>query len=61
MFRINARDTNLIKISQANEISRLITKGAITLEEAKEKLEKIYIAKRDSSLLQGICSSNDRY
>lgn len=50
MFRINARDTNLIKISQANEISRLITKGAITLEEAKEKLEKIYVAKRDSSL-----------
>ena len=27
IFRINSRDTNLIKISQANEISRLITKG----------------------------------
>ena len=26
IFRINSRDTNLIKISQTNEISRLITK-----------------------------------
>ena len=51
IFRINSRDTNLIKISQTNEISRLITKGAITLEEAKLKLENIYVAKRDSSLL----------
>lgn len=50
MFRIKTRDTNLIKISQANEISRLITKGTMGLEEAKEKLEKIYVAKRDSSL-----------
>ena len=58
MFRINARDTNLIKISQANEISRLITKGAITLEEAKEKLEKIYVAKRDSSPLKGFAAAN---
>ena len=32
IFRINSRDTNLIKISQTNEISRLITKGAITLK-----------------------------
>ena len=30
IFRINSRDTNLIKISQANEISRLITKGDIS-------------------------------
>ena len=51
IFRINSRDTDLIKISQTNEISRLITKGAITLEEAKLKLENIYVAKRDSSLL----------
>lgn len=35
IFRINSRDTNLIKISQANEISRLITKGDISLEDAK--------------------------
>ena len=51
IFRINSRDTNLIKISQTNEISRLITKGAITLEEAKLKLENIYCSKLDSSLL----------
>ncbi|HEI3024019.1 TPA: threonine/serine exporter ThrE family protein [Staphylococcus aureus] len=41
IFRITSRDTNLIKISQANEIS---------LAEAKTQLEKIYVAKRDSSL-----------
>lgn len=58
IFRINSRDTNLIKISQTNEISRLITKGAITLEEAKLKLENIYVAKRDSSLLfKGIAAA----
>ena len=58
IFRINSRDTNLIKISQANEISRLITKGDISLEDAKERLEKIYIAKRDSSLtLKGIAAA----
>ena len=50
IFRINSRYESH-KISQTNEISRLITKGAITLEEAKLKLENIYVAKRDSSLL----------
>ena len=41
IFRINSRDTNLIKISQA-----------------KERLEKIYIAKRDSSLtFKGIAAA----
>ena len=38
--------------------SHLITKGAITLEEAKLKLENIYVAKRDSSLLfKGIAAA----
>ena len=45
IFRITSRDTNLIKISQANKISR-----EISLAEAKTQLEKIYVAKRDSSL-----------
>ncbi len=35
LYRIKTRDTNLIKISQANEISRQITNGTMTLEEAK--------------------------
>ena len=50
LYRIKSRDTNLIKISQANEISRQITHGSISLEDAKKKLEEIYVAKRDSSL-----------
>lgn len=50
IFRIKSRDTNLIKISQANEISRQITSGEISLENAKMQLEQIYVAKRDSSL-----------
>ena len=37
LYRIKSRDTNLIKISQANEISRQITNGTIDLE----KLRKI--------------------
>ncbi|HGL3979691.1 TPA: threonine/serine exporter family protein [Staphylococcus aureus] len=50
IFRITSRDTNLIKISQANKISRQITNNEISLAEAKTQLEKIYVAKRDSSL-----------
>ncbi|HIA6939182.1 TPA: threonine/serine exporter family protein, partial [Staphylococcus aureus] len=50
IFRITSRDTNLIKISQANKISRQITNNEISLTEAKTQLEKIYVAKRDSSL-----------
>ncbi|WP_049307164.1 threonine/serine exporter family protein [Staphylococcus capitis] len=58
LYRIKSRDTNLIKISQANEISRQITNGTIDLEEAKKKLEHIYIAKRDSSLpFKGIAAA----
>lgn len=50
IFRITSRDTNLIKISRANKISRQITNNEISLAEAKTQLEKIYVAKRDSSL-----------
>lgn len=58
LYRIKTRDTNLIKISQANEISRQITHGTISLEEAKRKLEDIYVAKRDSSLpFKGIAAT----
>lgn len=49
-LEITSRDTNLIKISQANKISRQITNNEISLAEAKTQLEKIYVAKRDSSL-----------
>lgn len=58
LFRINARDTNLIKISQANEISRMISSNKIDLEDAKHRLEHIYIAERDSSLsFKGIAAA----
>ena len=58
LYRIKSRDTNLIKISQANEISRQITHGSISLEDAKKKLEEIYVAKRDSSLpFKGIAAA----
>ncbi len=40
IFRITSRDTNLIKISQANKISRQITNNEISLAEAKTQLEK---------------------
>ena len=57
IFRINSRDTNLIKISQANEISRLITKGYL-FRRCKRAIRKIYIAKRDSSLtFKGIAAA----
>lgn len=59
LFRIKSRDTNLIKISQANEVSRQVVKNQITLDEAKKKLEKIYVAKRDSSLaFKGIAAAS---
>ncbi|MGZ0075487.1 threonine/serine exporter family protein [Staphylococcus aureus] len=41
-------NTNLIKISQANKISRQITNNEISLAKANVLL-KIYVAKRDSS------------
>lgn len=50
IFRIKSRDTNLIKISQANEISRQIAKREISLEDAKQKLEIIYVADKDNAL-----------
>lgn len=40
IFRITSRDTNLIKISQANKISRQITNNEISLAEAKRNLKK---------------------
>ena len=51
LYRIKTRDTNLIKISQANEISRQITNGTMTLEEAKYQLEEIYVAKSIISVI----------
>lgn len=41
IFRITSRDTNLIKISQANKISRQITNNEISLAEAKHNLKNI--------------------
>ena len=56
LYRIKS-DTNLIKISQANEISRQITHGSISLEDAKKKLEEIYVAKRQQSSFKGIAAA----
>ncbi|MCG3401923.1 threonine/serine exporter family protein [Staphylococcus massiliensis] len=51
VYRIKQRDTNLLKISQTNTISRKIAEHKITLEEAKEALEHIYNNTRDYNLL----------
>ena len=42
IFRIKTRDTNLFRISRTNEVSRQITKGILSLDEAYEELKYIY-------------------
>ncbi|WP_440130114.1 threonine/serine exporter family protein, partial [Staphylococcus warneri] len=50
IFTINPPHTNLIKISQPNQISPFITKPPITLQQPKQKLHKIYLPKPRSTL-----------
>lgn len=58
MYRIESRDTNLIKISQTNSVSRKLSAGKITLEEAYEKLKRIYKAKQTHDLIyKGIAAA----
>ncbi|MCU5746867.1 threonine/serine exporter family protein [Staphylococcus sp. SQ8-PEA] len=42
IFRIKSRDTNLFRISRTNEVSRRITQGDLSLEEAYKELKYIY-------------------
>ncbi|WP_097041980.1 threonine/serine exporter family protein [Salinicoccus kekensis] len=41
IYRIQTRDTNLIRISETNRVSRHIVEGKITLDEAWDKLKYI--------------------
>ena len=51
-------ESNSFVTNTVNEISRQITNGTMTLEEAKYQLEEIYVAKRDSSLpFKGIAAA----
>ncbi len=47
IYRIKARNTNLIKISKVNSVSRKLVRDELTLEEAFGLLEKIYITTKD--------------
>ncbi len=51
IYRIKARNTNLIKISKVNSVSRKLVRDELTLEEAFGLLEKIYYHKRPSGLV----------
>ncbi len=42
IFRIKTRDTNLLRISRTNGISRRLALGDISLEDAFQELQKIY-------------------
>ncbi|MDU0420098.1 threonine/serine exporter family protein [Staphylococcus simulans] len=58
MYRIESRDTNLIKISQTNSVSRKLSAGKIDLEEAYETLKRIYDAKQTHDLIyKGIAAA----
>ena len=41
IFRINKRETNLLRISRTNSVSRDLANGEITLKEAYDKLDRI--------------------
>ncbi len=47
IYRIRERNTNLIKISKVNSVSRKLVRDELTLEEAFELLEQIYIKTKD--------------
>ena len=47
IYRIKERNTNLIKISKVNSVSRKLVRDELTLEEAYELLEQIYIKTKD--------------
>lgn len=51
IYRIKQRNTNLIKISKVNSVSRKIVRDELTLDEAYEKLEEIYLKTKDHSIL----------
>ncbi len=50
IYRIQTRDTNLIRISEANRVSRNIVSEKITLDEAMERLRYIDNEIKDHSL-----------
>lgn len=50
IYRIQTRDTNLIRISQTNSVSRNIVDEAMTLDEAMERLRYIDEKIKDHSL-----------
>lgn len=47
IYRIRERNTNLIKISKVNSVSRKLVRDELTLEQAFELLEQIYIKTKD--------------
>ena len=58
MYRIESRDTNLIKISQTNSVSRKLASGDISLEEAYTRLKQVYRTKQTHDLIyKGIAAA----
>lgn len=47
IYRIKERNTNLMKISEVNNVSRKLVRDELTLEEAYDLLEQIYIKTKD--------------
>lgn len=47
IYRIKERNTNLIKISKVNSVSRKLVRDELTLKEAFNLLEQIYIKTKD--------------
>ncbi|SDK38774.1 Uncharacterized membrane protein YjjP, DUF1212 family [Jeotgalicoccus aerolatus] len=43
IYRIKERNTNLIKISKVNTVSRKLVRDELTLDEAYKRLEEIYV------------------
>lgn len=54
--RVDNRMTNMSNIYEANNISRMLCSGAVTLEEAYESLKNIKISKQYSTRLYDICT-----
>lgn len=50
IYRIKERNTNLIKISKVNTVSRKLVRDELTLDEAYKRLEEIYVKTKDHPL-----------
>lgn len=52
--RIKRRTVNLEKLDQVNSVSRELTSGSISLDEAEQRLEKLLVPQKSSTLVKSL-------